>query len=181
MSWDALWSIDTQVMDLTQPGFLALGSGIFLMVMLGAALHDGGYGERFDPVASFMEKSNFVLWFFIIIVVGLVGICSYHSVKADRDQLIATMRSSDVATVQGVVHIHFIQPASGHAMGDLVEVEGIQFEVSQYGPQRYYHTSLRHGGILSEGRRVRITFIRSTESERNSFGDGKILKIEDWT
>jgi hypothetical protein len=45
MSWDALWSIETQAMDLSQPGFLALASGIFLMVMLGAALHAGGYGE----------------------------------------------------------------------------------------------------------------------------------------
>jgi hypothetical protein len=180
MTFQELWSIETQPIDTGSSAFIALLIGLFLIMMMGAALHEEGVDDGKNPLATFLKRSKFILWIIVIIVASLAGAWSFHKSEVDRDQLISKIRTTEVATIQGVVHVHFIQPRIGHTIGDLVEVEGIKFQVSQHTSTQYYHVSLNHGGVLIEGQQVRISFIRSTESESEIFGDGKIVKIESW-
>src|SRR5438477_78309 len=74
-------------------------------------------------------------------------------------------RRSDV--IEGVISVKHEQPASGHTKGDVITIEGKEFEVNQFLVTPGYKTTISHGGALKQGVYARL-----------HYHDGIILKAE---
>ncbi len=59
---------------------------------------------------------------------------------------------------EGVVQVSHTEPAGGHSQGDIINVDGVEFEISYYTRTFGYSQSLAHGGVLSEGAYARICY-----------------------
>jgi len=62
--------------------------------------------------------------------------------------------------VEGNIKLFHIQPETGHSSGDKIEVGGKVFEIDYFdATPRYafgYRRTINHGGVLTEGRYVRL-------------------------
>ena len=60
--------------------------------------------------------------------------------------------------VEGPVEVLHQQPATGHSKGDIVEVNGKQFEVNYFYATPAYHNTIAHKGVLNAGTYARIYY-----------------------
>jgi hypothetical protein len=81
--------------------------------------------------------------------------------------LLSAYENGRYEVVEGPVKVLRRQPAGGHSAGDLVEVNGIQFEVNYFLGTSAYRTTISHGGVLIDGAYARIFH-----------NDGKILRVD---
>src|SRR2546422_3130946 len=83
------------------------------------------------------------------------------------DRLISAYQQKQYQIVEGPVQILHQQPATGHTKGDIVAVNGEQFEVNYFYATPAYHNTLAHGGVLGSGVYARIYYY-----------NGEILRID---
>ena len=70
--------------------------------------------------------------------------------------LVNAYREKQYQVVEGEVQVLHQQPKTGHSKGDIVEVNGKQFEVNYFYATPAYRKTLAHRGVLSAGTHARI-------------------------
>jgi hypothetical protein len=83
------------------------------------------------------------------------------------DRLMSAYQQKQYQIVEGPVQILHQQPATGHSKGDIVSVNGMQFEVNYFLATPAYCKTLAHGGALSAGTYARIYY-----------SDSEILRVD---
>ena len=81
--------------------------------------------------------------------------------------LVNAYREKQYQVVEGEVQVLHQQPATGHTTGDVVTVNGEQFEVNYFLATPAYRNTLAHRGVLSAGTHARIYYY-----------NGEILRID---
>ena len=74
------------------------------------------------------------------------------------DQLVNAYQQKQYQIVEGPVQVLHQQPKTGHSKGDIVSVNGTQFEVNYFLATPAYCKTLAHGGVLSAGTDARIYY-----------------------
>lgn len=59
------------------------------------------------------------------------------------------------------------QPATGHTKGDIISVNGKQFEVNYFYATPAYRNTIAHGGVLGSGVKARLYY-----------HNGEILRVD---
>ena len=62
--------------------------------------------------------------------------------------LVKAYRHGQYQVVEGQVHVLHEQPATGHTKGDIITVNGKQFEVNYFYLTPAYRNTLAHGGVF---------------------------------
>lgn len=115
-------------------------------------------------VSLHRHKPGGVLWGVVALLFGGVGLVAI-SIKHVSAYWAYSHGTFDI--VEGTVHVASRQPASGHAPGDMIQVNGRALEVNYFNAEPGYHTTLAYGGALEEGARVRLAVKK-----------GRILRLE---
>jgi hypothetical protein len=72
------------------------------------------------------------------------------------NNLVKAYRDGRYQVVEGQVQVLHEQPATGHTKGDIITVNGKQFEVNYFYVTPAYRNTLTHGGVLGSGAYARI-------------------------
>jgi hypothetical protein len=124
-------------------------------------------------------KYPYSLIFFPIGIISIIlWLFMLNQSKSSLKELKNEIQSSNREVVEGEIKVEFAQPKEGHTDGDIIHVGDKTFEISTFFTSDFYHEAISNGGILEEGKIVRLTFIPTKEFEKDQYGDGKILKIE---
>lgn len=83
------------------------------------------------------------------------------------NSLVDAYEQKQYQVVEGEVHVLHQQPATGHSRGDIIVVNGVQFEVDYFFATPAYHNTIAHGGVLKDGVCARIYY-----------SDGAILRVD---
>jgi hypothetical protein len=81
--------------------------------------------------------------------------------------LVRAYRTEQYQVVEGQVQVLHEQPATGHTKGDIITVNGKQFEVNYFYATPAYLKTLAHGGVLGSGVYARIYYY-----------NGEILRVD---
>jgi hypothetical protein len=76
-------------------------------------------------------------------------------------------RDKRYEVVEGPVQVLHQQPASGHTKGDVIRVNGKEFEVNYFYATPAYHKTIVHNGVLNAGTYARVYYY-----------DGEILRVD---
>ena len=83
------------------------------------------------------------------------------------DKLVSAYHDKRYEVVEGPVEVLHQQPATGHSKGDVIRVNGKEFEVNYYLATPAYNKTIAHKGALNAGTYARIYYY-----------DGEILRVE---
>ena len=83
------------------------------------------------------------------------------------NDLVRAYRHGQYQVVEGQVQVLHEQPATGHTRGDVITVNGKQFEVNYFYLTPAYRKTLAHGGALGSGAYARIYY-----------HNGEILRVD---
>ena len=83
------------------------------------------------------------------------------------DRLMSAYQQKQYQIVEGPVQILHQQPATGHTKGDVIALNGEQFEVNYFLATPAYRNTLAHGGVLGAGVYARIYYY-----------NGEILRVD---
>lgn len=81
--------------------------------------------------------------------------------------LVRAYRDGQYQVVEGQVQVLHEQPAKGHTRGDIITVNGKQFEVNYFYATPAYRNTLAHGGALGGGVYARLYYY-----------NGEILRVD---
>jgi hypothetical protein len=83
------------------------------------------------------------------------------------NSLVGAYRHGQYQVVEGPVQVLHEQPATGHTKGDIITVNGKQFEVNYFYLTPAYRNTLAHGGVLNSGVNARLYYY-----------NGEILRVD---
>ncbi|PYL63016.1 MAG: hypothetical protein DMF24_01900 [Verrucomicrobia bacterium] len=83
------------------------------------------------------------------------------------NSLVRAYRGGQYQIVEGQVQVLHEQPATGHTKGDIITVNGKQFEVNYFYLTPAYRKTLAHGGVLQSGAYARLYYY-----------NGEILRVD---
>ena len=83
------------------------------------------------------------------------------------NSLVTAYRHGQYEVVEGQVQLLHEQPATGHTKGDIITVNGKQFEVNYFYLTPAYRNTIAHGGVLDSGVYARIYY-----------HNGEILRVD---
>ena len=83
------------------------------------------------------------------------------------NNLVRAYQNGQYEIVEGQVQVLHEQPATGHTKGDIIAVNGKQFEVNYFYLTPAYRNTLAHGGVLNAGVYTRIFY-----------HNGEILRVD---
>jgi hypothetical protein len=83
------------------------------------------------------------------------------------DSLVSAYRKRQYQVIEGQVQVLHEQPATGHTKGDIITVNGKQFEVNYFYATPAYRNTIAHGGVLGSGVYARLYY-----------HDGEILRVD---
>jgi hypothetical protein len=83
------------------------------------------------------------------------------------NSLVGAYRHGQYQVVEGHVQMLHEQPATGHTSGDIITVNGKQFEVNYFYLTPAYRNTLAHGGVLQSGVYARLYYY-----------NGEILRVD---
>lgn len=98
--------------------------------------------------------------FFILWAIGwsaISGSTLYSQIK-DFSELNKIYNEGNYSVVEGNVVVLHEQPYGGHARGDVIVVNDIEFEFSYFSETFGYNQTISHDGILTNGKLVRLTY-----------------------
>ena len=58
------------------------------------------------------------------------------------------------------MHVIRKQPKGGHAPGDLIKINGVDFVINKFSSDRYYTQTIAYGGALQEGVIAKVFYVR---------------------
>ncbi len=105
-----------------------------------------------------------------ISICGLLTVVSFFMFfvyLSSTIELVSAYRDGRYELTEGNVHVIHKQPEYGHDKGDVILIDGVEFEVDYFGLTKAYSQTIAHGGVLKEGAYVRIYH-----------SDGQILRID---
>ena len=82
-------------------------------------------------------------------------------------RLVSVYRNGTAELADGTVHVLHRQPESGHAEGDVIMINGVRLVVDYFELTPAYRRTIAHGGVLHEGKTVRVWH-----------HNGKILRLD---
>ena len=96
------------------------------------------------------------------------------------NSLVRAYRNGQYQVVEGPVQVLHEQPATGHTKGDIITVNGRQFEVNYFYLTPAYRNTLAHGGVLASGVYARIYYHNSPWDLSRAPGgsSGEILRVD---
>jgi len=110
-------------------------------------------------------------WFGPVFVIGWSLLWLYlHNfpyVFGHINSLVRAYRDGQYQIVEGPVHVLHEQPATGHTKGDVITVNGKQFEVNYFYATPAYRNTLAHQGVLGGGVYARLYYY-----------NGEILRVD---
>lgn len=83
------------------------------------------------------------------------------------NRLVKAYRYGQYEVVEGPVQVLHEQPVTGHTRGDIITVNGKQFEVNYFYLTPAYRNTVAHGGVLASGVYARIYY-----------HNGEILRVD---
>jgi hypothetical protein len=83
------------------------------------------------------------------------------------NSLVRAYRDGQYQVAEGAVQVLHEQPATGHTRGDIITVNGKQFEVNYFYLTPAYRNTLAHGGVLGGGVYARLYYY-----------NGEILRVD---
>jgi hypothetical protein len=83
------------------------------------------------------------------------------------DELMEAYKKRHYQVVEGEVRVLHQQPVTGHSKGDVIVVNGAQFEVNYFLRTPAYRDTIAHGGVLKNSVYTRIYH-----------QDGQILRVD---
>ena len=83
------------------------------------------------------------------------------------NRLLDAYRERRYEIAEGPVEVLHQQPKTGHSKGDVVRVNGKEFEVNYFYATPAYHNTIAHKGVLNAGTYARIYYY-----------EGEILRID---
>ena len=83
------------------------------------------------------------------------------------NRLVKAYRYGQYEVVEGPVQVLHEQPVKGHTRGDIITVNGKQFEVNYFYLTPAYRNTVAHGGVLASGVYARIYY-----------HNGEILRVD---
>jgi len=83
------------------------------------------------------------------------------------NSLVTAYREQQYQVVEGEVQVLHEQPATGHTKGDIISVNGKQFEVNYFYATPAYRNTIAHGGALGSGVYSRLYY-----------HNGEILRVD---
>lgn len=138
---------------------LAIGIGMILVAANKPAWFISGGWETF-----WIPGVLVTLWGIVWFGVHLINLVSYTQ---KYDSLVKIYETKQYEIVEGTVQVRSIQPKGGHAPGDMIQINGVQFEINYYSGRFGYNMSIAHNGVLTEGQYVKVYYY-----------DGRILRID---
>ena len=100
-------------------------------------------------------------------ILFLVSLIIFGGSVASKNKLMSAYQSGQFQVVEGLVDVLHRQPHSGHTKGDVISINGKQFEINYFNRTPAYSRTISHGGVLREGTYARVYY-------RN----GDILRID---
>ena len=96
------------------------------------------------------------------------------------NSLVGAYRQRHYQVVEGPVQVQHEQPTTGHSEGDIITVNGKQFEVNYFYLTPAYRNTLAHGGVLNGGVYARIYYSNNLwDLSRVPGGSsGEILRVD---
>ena len=74
------------------------------------------------------------------------------------NNLVTAYQEGQYQVVEGHVQVLHQQPVTGHTKGDIITVNGKQFEVNYFYATPAYRNALAHGGVLGSGVYARLYY-----------------------
>ena len=74
------------------------------------------------------------------------------------NRLLSAYQQKQYQIVEGPVQILHQQPATGHTKGDVIRVNGQEFELNYFYATPAYHNTIAHKGVLNAGTYARIFY-----------------------
>ena len=140
----------------------------FSRLLIGVACLIGGLfvvarkWRRGDGAASRIAPLFLIVW-----SLAWLYLHDFPHVFGHINKLLNGYEEKKYQVVEGLVEVLHQQPATGHAKGDIVVVNGKQFEVNYFYATPAYHNTLAHGGVLGRDVYARIYYY-----------NGEILRID---
>jgi len=107
--------------------------------------------RRGDGAASWIAPLFLIVW-----SLAWLYLHDFTHVFGHINKLLNAYEEKKCQVVEGLVEVLHRQPATGHAKGDIVVVNGKQFEVNYFYATPAYHNTLAHGGVLDRDVYARI-------------------------
>ena len=83
------------------------------------------------------------------------------------NSLVRAYRDGQYQVVEGQVQVLHEQPVTGHTKGDIIVIDGKQFEVNYFYATPAYRNTLAHGGVLDAGVYARLYYY-----------NGEVLRVD---
>ena len=117
------------------------------------------------------KNNGFKSWFGPVFVIawGLFWLYlhNFPYVFEHINSLVGAYRDGQYQVAEGQVQVLHEQPATGHTRGDIITVNGKQFEVNYFYVTPAYRNTLAHGGVLGGGVYARLYYY-----------NGEILRVD---
>lgn len=123
-----------------------------------------------------IRKNNAMQWVFLngafyMISIGLIGILMSTPInlmlRSELNNLVKLYENKSYKVVEGVVSVIHEQPKSGHDKGDIITINGKEFEINYFVMTHAYSQTIAHGGVLKEGVYAKVFYY-----------DDRILRID---
>jgi len=86
------------------------------------------------------------------------GCFSLFSWIGKSDRLLSAYKNGRYQVVEGRVSVLHMQPFGGHTKGDIITINGKQFEIDYFKKTPAYKKTISHGGVLREGVYAKIYY-----------------------
>ncbi len=112
------------------------------------------------------RRRSFIEFFvqFILVLIACfwlyyLAVPSFVAATKLSNELANAYKSNKYKVAEGYVHVLHKQPKTGHSKGDIVVVDGVEFEIDYFSSiDQSYNTTIAYGGALKEGEYVRLFY-----------------------
>jgi len=157
----------TTVFEITRNSNGAFGDEVFRL-LIGVVALFGSLGllvrnwRRRDGAKDYIGPVFVLIWSLIWLYMHLLPNVFGHIKK-----LVNAYHDKRYEIVEGPVQVLHQQPATGHTKGDVIRVNGKEFEVNYFYATPAYHNTIAHKGALNAGTYARIYYY-----------NGEILRVD---
>lgn len=115
------------------------------------------------------EGAKDYIWPLLLLLWSIGWLCLHlvPNTFGHTNKLLNAYRQKEYQIVEGPVQVLWQQPYHGHSKGDVIRVNGKEFEVNYFYATPAYHNTIAHKGVLSAGTYARLYYY-----------EGEILRVD---
>jgi hypothetical protein len=115
------------------------------------------------------ERAKDYIWPIFVLIWSLFWLYGHllPNVFGRINKLVGAYRDKRYEIVEGPVEVLHQQPKTGHSKGDVIRVNGKEFEVNYFYATPAYHNTIAHKGVLNAATYARIYYF-----------NGEILRVD---